>query len=207
MKIITLPVGMLQTNCYLLCDEENKACAIIDPGAEGARLAQAVVNSGCELTAIFLTHGHYDHFLGLEELLSHYPDTPVYIHKADTCGPVTTRYPTQFPRLSERNQRYYQEGDVLNVGALAITVMETPGHSKGSVCLVVGDTIFCGDTLFFGSCGRTDLLGGSYEEILASLKRLGQMEGDRRCLCGHDRETTLAMERRQNPYMKLGMMQ
>ncbi len=95
---------------------------------------------------------------------------------------------------------------MLQVGALNITVMETPGHSKGSVCLVVGDTIFCGDTLFCGSCGRTDLLGGSYDEILMSLKRLGQMEGDYRCLCGHDRETTLSAERRTNPYLKLGMI-
>lgn len=206
MKIITLPVGPLQTNCYMLCDEVNKVCALVDPGDEGQRLVQAVVNSGCELTAIFLTHGHYDHFLGLPDILSAYSDVPVYIHRADTCEPVASRYPKQFPRLREENQRYYDEGDVLKVGDLDVTVMSTPGHSKGSVCLVVENTIFCGDTLFFGSCGRTDLLGGSYDEILMSLKRLGSLEGDYRCLCGHDRETTLSLERRQNPYLKLGMI-
>ncbi len=104
MKIITLPVGPLQTNCYMLCDEEKKICALVDPGDEGARLVQAVVNSGCDLCAVFLTHGHYDHFKGLPEVLAAYPDIPVYIHQADTCGPVKTNYPQQFPRLDERNQ-------------------------------------------------------------------------------------------------------
>ena len=100
---------------------------------------------------------------------------------------------------------FYDEGDTLTLGSLTIEVIHTPGHSKGSVVLKVGDVLFCGDTLFAGSCGRTDLAGGSYAEIMASLKRLGELEGDYHVCPGHDVTSTLERERRSNPFLMEAM--
>ena len=202
MKISALTVGPIGTNCYILADEKVGLCAVIDPGDEPARVAKAVESTGCKPTMILLTHGHFDHYTGVKGLLDIYPDLPVYIHRADTTDAATSEL--LYPRLGEKNQRYYQEGDVLHLGELTITVMETPGHSKGSVCLVVSNVIFCGDTLFRMSCGRTDFPGGDYREILLSLKRLAELPGDYTCYPGHMEATTLSFERTHNPYMKQG---
>ncbi len=205
MKIETLQVGPIRTNCYILYDETAKVCAVIDPGEEGDRIADAVEKSGCSLQYVFLTHGHFDHFTGLAALLGHY-DVPVYIQPKDAVEQDDgSDYSIRFPRLDEVHQRWYGEGDELRLGNLTIRVMETPGHSQGSVCLVVEDVIFSGDTLFRGSCGRTDLPGGDYRAVLESLGRLGRLEGDYHVYPGHDRDTTLAEERRLNPYLRHGM--
>lgn len=105
-------------------------------------------------------------------------------------------------RLPEKNQRTYAEGDVLSLGSLSITVLETPGHSAGSVTLAVEDVLFTGDTLFAGSCGRTDLAGSSPRAMRDSLRRLAALDGDRRVLPGHGRETTLSHERKRNFYLR-----
>ena len=205
MKIDTIMVGPIMTNCYLLQDEKAKVCAVIDPCDEGDRVAELVEKSGCALQYVLLTHGHYDHFTGLADLLRHYPEVPVYIHPNDAVEDVRGAYALKFPRLGEKNQRWYAEGDELPLGGLTIRVMETPGHSSGSVCLVVEDAILAGDTLFYGSCGRTDLPTGDYKAILCSLGRLGKLEGNYRVYPGHDRATDLEQERRHNPYLRQGM--
>ena len=205
MQIQTLAVGPLMTNCYLLQDETAGVCAVIDPGDEGARIARAVADSGCALQFILLTHGHYDHFTGLAELLRQYPDTPVYIQPNDAADGAGGAYSLKAPRLDDAHQRWYREGDTLTLGSLTIQVLETPGHSPGSVTLKVGDVLFTGDTLFCGSMGRTDFAGGSYEQIMASLKRLGQLEGDFHVCPGHDRTSTLARERQYNPFLREAM--
>lgn len=204
MKIETIAVGQLMTNCYLLCDESAKVCAVVDPGDEGERIAQAVERSGCALQYVLLTHGHYDHFTGLAELLAHY-DVPVYIHPDDAEVGRNNPWSLKFPRLDEKHQRWYGEGDTLTLGSHIIHVLSTPGHSKGSVCLVVENNIIAGDTLFYGSCGRTDFPGGDYKEMLLSLARLARLEGDYKVWPGHDRPTDLERERRMNPYMRQGL--
>ncbi len=205
MKVESLRVGPIQTNCYILCDETAKVCAVIDPGDEGDRIAAAVEKTGCALQYVLLTHGHFDHFTGLAALLRHY-DVPVYIQPKDAMEQDDgNQYSVRFPRLDDAHQRWYGDGDELQLGNLTIRVMETPGHSQGSVCLVVGDVIFSGDTLFRSSCGRTDLPGGDYRAILESLGRLGRLEGDYHVYPGHDRDSTLAEERRFNPYLRHGM--
>ncbi len=205
MKIETLQVGPIRTNCYLLCDETARVCAVIDPGDEGERIADAVEKSGCALQYVLLTHGHFDHFTGLRALLERY-DVPVYIQRKDaTDHDDGSGYSIRFPRLDDAHQRWYGEGNELPLGGLTIRVMETPGHSQGSVCLVVENVIFSGDTLFRSSCGRTDLPGGDYRAILESLGRLGRLEGDYHIYPGHDRDSTLAEERRFNPYLRHGM--
>ena len=204
MKIQTIPVGQLMTNCYLLCDENAKVCAVVDPGDEAQRIADAVEHSGCTLQYVLLTHGHYDHFTGLAGLLEKY-DVPVYIHPADAEVGKNNPWSLKFPRLDDAHQRWYGEGDTLTLGSHIIHVLSTPGHSKGSVCLVVEDAILAGDTLFYGSCGRTDFPGGDYKEMLLSLARLARLEGNYRVYPGHDRATDLEWERRMNPYMRQGL--
>ena len=204
MKIQTIPVGQLMTNCYLLCDEQTKVCAVIDPGDEAERVAAAVERSGCALQYILLTHGHYDHFTGVAGMLERY-DVPVYIHPDDAQTGSGNPWALKFPRLDEAHQRWYGEGDTLTLGSLILHVLSTPGHSRGSVCIVVDNVIFAGDTLFFGSCGRTDFPGGDYKEMLLSLARLARLEGDYRVYPGHDRPTDLERERRMNPYMRQGL--
>lgn len=206
MKITSLPVGPIQTNCYLLQDEAASLCAIIDPGDEPERILSAAQTTGCTPTMILLTHGHFDHCTAVGGILKAYPTLPVYIHEGDvTDASAGNGFDLQFPRLTEKNQRYYREGDTLTLGSLTISVLETPGHSTGSVCLVVEDVIFAGDTLFYGSCGRTDFPGGSYPDILRSLARLSRLPGQYRVYPGHDRATDLDFERRMNPYMKQGL--
>ena len=204
MKILTIPVGQLMTNCYLVCDEQAKVCAVVDPGDEAGRIIAAVEQSGCEVRYVLLTHGHYDHFTGLAGLLEKY-DVPVYIHPADAEVSTSSPWSLKFPRLDDAHQRWYDEGDTLTLGSLIIHVLSTPGHSRGSVCLVVENAILAGDTLFYGSCGRTDFPGGDYKEMLLSLARLARLEGNYTVYPGHDRSTDLDHERRMNPYMRQGL--
>ena len=205
MTIKTLQVGPIMTNCYLLCDEDTKVCALIDPGDDAARVEKLVEQSGCALRYILLTHGHFDHTSAVRPLLERHPEVTVYIHEKDAVegrgGELL------FTRVGEENQRYYKEGDKLTVGGLTLDVLETPGHSQGSVCLLVEgqNVIFAGDTLFRCSCGRCDFPGGDYRAMLRSLGRLGKLEGQYTVYPGHDEATDMDYERKYNPYMKQGM--
>ena len=197
LDIRTIPVGALETNCYLLCD--GGECALIDPGESAALLLQAVRESGAELRCILLTHGHFDHFTAISDILAVYPDVPVYIHEGDSAEEAEQ---LRFRRLDAHNQRFYAEGDKLSLGGLTITVLETPGHSRGSVVLQVENVLFTGDTLFAGCCGRTDLFGGNTRDMIHSLRRLAALPGDYLVLSGHGPASTMEEERRSNPYLR-----
>lgn len=202
MKIQTLQVGPIGTNCYILCDPEAGKCAVIDPGEEAARVAAAVKESGCTPCAILLTHGHYDHTGAVAALHEQWPDIPVYLSRLDQAGdnPYLREL---FPPIAGAVD--YGEGDTIAVGTLTVEVLSTPGHSEGSVTLRCGDALFCGDTLFAGSCGRTDFPGGSMKKILSSLRRLGRLEGDLAVYPGHMEPSTLERERMWNPYLQQAM--
>ena len=202
MQVKVLQVGPIGTNCYLLEDEKAHVAAVIDPGDEAGRILQVIKDDGVDVKYILLTHGHYDHTTAVPELHQALPQAEIYIHKADANGAGSRLFPLagQIPDL-----KFYDEGNALTLGELTIQVLHTPGHSKGSVTLKVGDVLFCGDTLFAGSCGRTDLAGGSYEEILASLTRLGQLEGNFHVCPGHGETSTLDRERKVNPYLREAM--
>ena len=202
MKIDSIRVGFIATNCYLLCDEEAGVCALIDPGDKPEQVADMVSRSGCRLEYILLTHGHFDHTTAVRPLLEKYPDVPVYIHEKDVTDQPPKHMDMMFSRLPEHNQRYYKEGDTLTLGSLTIRVMETPGHTQGSVCLLGGDVMFSGDTLFRGSCGRTDFQGGDSAAMMASLRKLGQLPGNPQVLPGHMESSTLDDERQYNPWMR-----
>lgn len=198
MIVKTMPVGPIGTNCYLLGDQESKACAVVDPGGDAQSILAMIREGGLKLEVILLTHGHYDHTGGVEGLERAFPNTPVYIHRADAEG----GNPSLFPPLPAGVVRFYDEGDAVTVGGLTVEVLHTPGHSKGSVVLKTGDVLFTGDTLFRGSMGRTDLPGGSYQEIMTSLARLSKLPGDYRVCPGHEGLSTLEEERRNNYYMR-----
>ena len=201
MEIKYLPVAPYGTNCYFLCDKEQGVCAVIDPGGSPEQIKKALDQLGCKPCVIFLTHGHYDHTCAVADLLAQYPETPVYIHRRDYEGVDTRLFPlsTQVPPEAVT---FYDEGDTVRVGSASVEVLYTPGHSEGSVTLRCGSALFCGDTLFAGSCGRTDFAGGSVEKMMASLKRLGQLEGDLDVLPGHMDTSTLEQERKSNPYLR-----
>ena len=116
MKIDSIQVGPIMTNCYLLCDDAAGVCCVIDPGDEPARVEQMVQRSGCELRYILLTHGHFDHCTGVAGMLERHPELPVYICEKDVTDGVGSEM--QFARLPEKNQRYYKDGDTLTLGAL-----------------------------------------------------------------------------------------
>ena len=204
MKLKALQVGPIGTNCYLLIDEATNKAAIVDPGDEANRILTTFPLRDLEVEHIFLTHGHYDHTTAVPELHEALPNAKVYIHKEDANGAGTHLFPLA-GQISDLH--YYGEGDKLPLGNLTVKVLHTPGHSPGSVVLQVEDVLFCGDTLFAGSCGRCDLRGGSFPQMLQSLKRLYELPGNYHVLPGHDTLSTLDREREGNIYMMQAMTQ
>lgn len=205
MKIQTLAVGELMTNCYILCDEQAKVCAVVDPGGEAERIAAAVEKTGCALQYILLTHGHYDHIIGAAELCQKYRPTvcasekelpvieePSYNLSKNhgiTVDPFTVDKPLQ-------------DGETFMLGETEIRFLLTPGHTMGSGCYIADDCIFSGDTLFCASVGRTDFPTSSMRDMMQSVDRLKNLEGDYRVYPGHDIFTTLDRERKHNPFMQ-----
>ena len=147
MKIQALQVGSIGTNCYILCDEAAKVCAVIDPGAEPELILSAAEKLDCTVDKILLTHGHYDHTGAVAALMETLPPTAVYIHQADFDSPQTQLFPlkSELARIPFGGVNFYGEGDRITVGTLELQVLHTPGHSEGSVTLLCGDTLFCGD--------------------------------------------------------------
>ena len=192
MNIQKLTLGLYQTNIYILSNDTE--AVVIDPGYEPDIILDAL--EGKELKAILLTHGHFDHVGAVKELVAE-TGCKVYIHAADLSLP---------PMITAGQLYYthtYAEGDtVCPIEGAALHVLHTPGHTPGSVCLLLGDQMFSGDTLFEGSCGRMDLPGGDQLQMHQSLNRLVSLQADYHVHPGHGGSTTLAAEKRYNPYMR-----
>ena len=190
-----LALGAYQTNCYLVWGENANTCVVIDPGYEPDTVLAEVKKLGKEIAAILLTHGHFDHVGGVKEIAAE-TECPVYLCEADlSMPPQMTAGPLYYTNT-------YAEGDFVELAGLSFKVLHTPGHTPGSVCLQCENVLFSGDTLFWGSCGRTDLPGGSWSTIRVSLKRLADLPGDYEVYPGHGDFTTLSFERKMNPYMQ-----
>ena len=199
MKIITLVLGPLETNCYLVSDEKSGLCAVIDPATRSAKILETVQAHGWRVGCILLTHAHFDHTGALGSLHAALPDVPIYVHALDADNNTN---------MSNGNLVYtdtYADGGIVSCGGLTFRVLHTPGHTPGSVCLQCGDALFTGDTLFAGSYGRTNLIGGDEAAMRRSLARLGRLEGDYTVLPGHGEASTLGYERRSNPYLREAM--
>ena len=196
LHIEKVTVGLYQTNVYLFWQEGEKTCCIVDPGYEPETILERVRELGLTVEAILLTHSHFDHVGGVKTIAA---DTGcrVFLCPEELTMP---------PQLTAGRLYYtdtYQDGDKLTLAGTGFTVLRTPGHTPGSVCLLAEDVMFSGDTLFAGSCGRTDLPGGNASRMKASLARIAALEGDYRVLPGHGGVTTLEHERQNNPYLSL----
>ena len=200
MQVKMMQVGPIGTNCYIL--ESEHQIAVIDPGDEAERILAALKEIGGQVVYLLLTHGHYDHTTAVPALHQALPEAEIYIHQADANGAGNRLFPLAG---QVEGLKFYGEGDTLTLGELTIEVLHTPGHSPGSVTLKAGQVLFTGDTLFAGSMGRTDLAGGDEAQIMASLKRLGELEGNFHVLPGHMGTSELDRERRSNPYLRMAM--
>ena len=195
LKIYTLPLGNYQTNTYIIYNATQSNCCIIDPGYAPLQILSFLEENGLTAEAILLTHGHFDHVGAVRDIAAE-TGCKVYLHSAELSLP---------PAITDGALYYthtYAEGDCLHLAGLDISVLHTPGHTPGSVCLRCGSALFSGDTLFAGSCGRTDFPGGSWKTIHTSLLRLAAIPEDLQVFPGHGESTTLAREKQYNPYMR-----
>ncbi|MBR3018313.1 MAG: MBL fold metallo-hydrolase [Clostridia bacterium] len=193
MKIDTLVVGPVQTNCYIVYNEGAEEAVVIDPGANPEKIKETL--DGKRAAAVLLTHGHFDH----TGALSAFEGTPIYIHPSDdvmlsdTVWSAGTLIGDTAPRPAATD--YVREGTRLHLAGLDISVMHTPGHTLGSVVYAIGDTLFTGDTLFRGGYGRTDLMGGDMDELARSIMRLMREEKNWIICPGHGSFSTLNEEK------------
>ena len=195
LKIYTMTLGAYQTNCYLVWREGSDTCVVIDPGYEPERILAQTRLLKKNIEAILLTHGHFDHVGGVKAL-EEQTGCKVYL-----C-PQELSLPEQMTAGPLSYTHTYGEGDTLELAGLTFRVIRTPGHTPGSVCLLVDTVMFSGDTLFWGSCGRTDFPGGDWTQMLGSLRRLASLPGDYTVYPGHGGATNLEQERKMNPYMQ-----
>lgn len=203
-----LVVGMLQTNCYLLCDEQTRQAVVIDPGGDAARIIKRLQQLNVTLAAILNTHGHFDHVLDAWALMEamggliflHPKDEPLLMdHTVGLGAAFTASARSPQGKVDE----WLEEGEELSFGNLRLKVLETPGHTPGHVAfhLPEAGVLFVGDTLFAGSIGRTDFPGGSYPRLIQSVKdKIFPMDDATRVLPGHGPETTVGREKRTNPF-------
>ncbi len=207
LKVEGYPIGYMGTNCYLATDTETNFRFIVDPGENDPLLKRLMkdVKEG-ELCYILLTHGHFDHIMGVAEVQEHYGGKIVVHEKdADCFVDEEKSLISNFgsgAKLPKKADILVKDGDTLPFADGRIEVMHTPGHTEGSVCYLIEDKIFSGDTLFFNSVGRTDFKTGSPREIAKSLKRLAELEGDRKVYPGHNMLTTLDHERKYNIFLR-----
>jgi glyoxylase-like metal-dependent hydrolase (beta-lactamase superfamily II) len=191
-----LELGPMQNFIYLIGDPEPREAAVIDPGWEVARVLQAAEQDGYRLTSAFVTHHHFDHVMGLAELLKAV-DLPVYVHRDD--APLL--------KVSASSLRPVAGGETVSVGRLPVTLLHTPGHTPGSQCLLVKGHLFSGDTLFIRACGRWDLPGGNPAQLYESLTKTLKTLDEATIVCpGHnyaERPTsTIGDEKRTNPFFQ-----
>lgn len=198
MLIKTLPVGQLETNCYVVTDENALVCAVIDPGDESNTILDYIEDNKLSCKAILITHAHFDHVSAVNAMLEatgaelYMCEKDLELAKTGASGRFTP----------PENTHFYKDGDEVKVAGLTFKVMETSGHTPGGVTLICGDALFTGDTLFRGSCGRTDLPGGDMRAELRSLKRIASLEGDYEVYPGHAESSMLSIEREHNPYVR-----
>lgn len=207
MYIETLQVGSLGTNCYLVGDEASKQAAVIDPGGEAGRILAAARQAELTISHIINTHGHGDHMAGNADLVAA-TDAALVVHANDADMLTDPRLNLSalmgMPLAGPAATRLVAEGDVIQVGGLALHVLHTPGHTPGGISLYAptAGVLFCGDALFQGSIGRTDLPGGDHGQLLEAIRlKLLTLPDETVVYPGHGPASTIGDERRGNPWL------
>ncbi len=208
-KIIKIPSVGYESNCWLLLEESSGAFAVIDPSPNIKQILQSIRQRNLDeknLQYILLTHGHFDHILSVDAL-KEATGAPVLIHEGDESFLTNAEHNAYKPLFlrdltMQPADRLLQDGESLPLGSSTICVMSTPGHTQGSVCYIIENIMFTGDTLFDQDIGRTDLYGGSMEQLQKSLQTIAALQEDYTIYPGHGSITTLQKQRTYNPYLK-----
>lgn len=204
MKHITYPAGVYQANCYIIYDEKSMKGIIIDPGGETEEIEKLVNDEGIDPQFILLTHGHFDHTGAVNHIKAAF-NIPVYMNEKDLflVSGNEKKKASFLPASDLINiDRYVKDGDVIEYGNENVRILETPGHTPGGISVSTGGCLFSGDTLFYGSVGRTDLPGGSHEQLIESIKsKLMVLDDDTFVYPGHGPSTTIGREKRNNPFL------
>ncbi len=203
MKVISEKFGSMDNNCSLIIDEKTNQSALVDCNEFSQKMIDMIGDT--DLKYILLTHGHFDHIIGVKSVKEKY-GAQVVISKEDepmlNLSKLSLAVFCNAPQNNVDADIIVKDGDEITLGEIKIKVMATPGHTSGSVCYIAENCIFSGDTLFYCSCGRTDFPSGSHEQMMSSLQKLKALDGDYKVYTGHNNLTTLDFERKNNPYMK-----
>ncbi len=205
MQIKRLILGALGTNCYIIYDQITKLGAVIDPAGDAQRLIDEIKNLKIDVKYIILTHAHIDHILALDDICNVF-NAKVVIHTDDSTALNNDSYNlAMFFHTKSPNKKadiVVKDKDILKLGENELKFIHTPGHTKGSMCILVDDILISGDTLFYVSIGRTDFYGGSYGTIMRSIKeKLFTLDDNTRVYPGHGEETTIGYEKQNNPFV------
>lgn len=207
MKIENFVLGPVGTNCYIVRNEEAKECFLVDMAACPPELVSHIKNSGLTVKAVLLTHGHFDHIMGLDRFLEAFP-VPVYACAAERELLESAQLNSSAGMLGQpctfHGAEYVKDGDLLEIAGMKIRVIQTPGHTIGGCCYYIADenVLFSGDTLFRASVGRTDLPTGSMGALVRSVKeKILVLPDETRVYPGHMEETTVGYEKQYNPFL------
>ena len=207
MRITNLPSGALQANTYLAVDEKTNEGFIVDPGGYNKVLTKEVRDNDVKIKYIILTHGHSDHICGVNEHKAEFPDAKIVAYKDEEAmleNPNLNQSPGFGVPYSTKADILVSDGDELKVGDVTLKFIHTPGHTEGGMCIYVKEAkaLFSGDTLFRQSIGRTDFPGGSYKEIMDSIrKKLFLLPDDTNVFPGHMGPTSIGFEKENNPFV------
>lgn len=206
MQIITKPVGLLAANSYIIYDQAKRHAGVIDPGGNGEDILNEITSRNLELKYILLTHGHFDHIDAVgwlkdktgAQIAIHKDDAPCLVDSSKNLSLSLGR-----ESIQPQADLLLNHGDSIIIGDIELKVIHTPGHSLGSISLMAGNVIFTGDTLFKGSIGRTDFLGGSMDQLLSSIKnRLLTLDDNTLVYPGHGPKTNIGYEKATNPFLE-----
>ena len=207
MKIENFVLGPVGTNCYIVSNEETKECFLVDMAACPPELVSHIKNLGLTVKAVLLTHGHFDHIMGLDRFLEEFP-VPVYACAAEKELLESAQLNSSSGMLGQpytfHGAQYVKDGDLLEIAGMKIQVIQTPGHTIGGCCYYIADeqTLFSGDTLFRASIGRTDLPTGSMSALVRSVtEKILVLPDETRVYPGHMEETTVGYEKKYNPFL------
>lgn len=206
MKIKTAPLGELGTNFYIVTDDISKKAFVVDPGDDGEIAASLIKDTGYSLEYIIITHAHADHIGALDFLKAKFPDAKIVIHalEADSLNDDNYNLCSHFymPSPKSKANITVNDNDILMLGNNKLKFIHTPGHTKGSMCILTDDFLISGDTLFQSSIGRCDFPGGDYAAIIDSIKtKLLILDGDTVAYPGHGNPTTIKYEKENNPFL------